>query len=203
MKIICVGRNYAAHAVELNNDLPTEPLIFMKPDTAVLRNHKPFYHPAFTENIHHEVELVLKIGRNGRHIQPEFAASYITHIGIGLDFTARDLQDKLKKAGHPWELAKGFDHSAVLGEFLPSDEFTDWNNIGFGLKKNGQWVQQGNTSDLIFSFETIISYVSRYFTLKTGDYIFTGTPEGVSKINEGDKLEAFIGEKKLLHCDIR
>lgn len=203
MKIICVGRNYAAHAAELNNDLPTEPLIFLKPDTAILRNGKPFYHPDFSDNIHHEIELVLKIGRNGRHIQPEFAASYITHIGLGIDFTARDLQDKLKKAGQPWELAKGFDHSAVLGDFVEVDHFKDFRNINFGLKKNGEWVQRGNTRDLIFSFESVICYVSKFFTLKVGDYIFTGTPEGVSKIAQGDRLEGFLEDQSLLTCAVK
>lgn len=203
MKIICVGRNYAAHAAELNNDLPTEPLIFLKPDTAILRNGKPFYHPEFSQNIHHEIELVLKIGRNGRHIQPEFAGSYITHIGLGIDFTARDLQDKLKKAGQPWELAKGFDHSAVLGDFQEIEQFSDWRNIEFGLKKNGEWVQKGNTKDLIFSFEDIICYVSKFYTLKVGDYIFTGTPEGVSKVEEGDVLEGFLGDNKMLFCEVK
>jgi 2-keto-4-pentenoate hydratase/2-oxohepta-3-ene-1,7-dioic acid hydratase in catechol pathway len=203
MKIICIGRNYVEHAAELNNDVPTEPVVFMKADTAILKDGKPFYHPEFSNDIHHEIELVLKIGRNGRHIAPEFAHSYISEIGIGIDFTARDLQEKLKNKGLPWELSKAFDFSAVLGDFTPVDQFSDFKNISFGLKKNGEWQQKGNTSLMIFPFDTIISYVSQFFTLKIGDYIFTGTPAGVSKINIGDRLEGFLENASALSCEIR
>ena len=175
----------------------------MKAYTAILKDGKPFYHPEFSNDIHHEIELVLKIGRNGRHIAPEFAHSYISEIGIGIDFTARDLQEKLKNKGLPWELSKAFDFSAVLGDFTPVDQFSDFKNISFGLKKNGEWQQKGNTSLMIFPFDTIISYVSQFFTLKIGDYIFTGTPAGVSKINIGDRLEGFLENASALSCEIR
>lgn len=202
MKIFCIGRNYAEHAKELRNDLPDEPLVFMKPPTAVLMDDKPFYHPEFSENIHHELELVLKVSKNGKHITPEFASSYYEEIGLGIDFTARDVQDKLKTKGHPWELAKGFDNSAVVGKFV-SKESLDVDNIQFTLLKNGTIQQKGSTQDLIFDFNTLIVYISKFFTLQKGDLIYTGTPAGVSKVNIGDVLEGSIGETKLLHCEIK
>ena len=202
MKIFCIGRNYAEHAKELRNDLPDEPLVFMKPPTAVLMDDKPFYHPEFSENIHHELELVLKVSKNGKHIAPEFASSYYEEIGLGIDFTARDVQDKLKTKGHPWELAKGFDNSAVVGKFISKDGL-DVDNIQFTLLKNGTVQQKGSTQDLIFDFNTLIVYISKFFTLQKGDLIYTGTPAGVSKVNIGDVLEGSIGETKLLHCEIK
>ncbi|MFT6814478.1 MAG: acylpyruvate hydrolase [Sphingobacteriales bacterium] len=203
MKIFAIGRNYAAHAKELNNPVPKEPVIFSKPPTALLKNNKPFYHPTFSNDIHYEVEIVLKIGKNGKKIAPKFAKNYIDQIGIGIDFTARDIQNKLKEAGKPWEIAKGFDSSAPISEFIPISEFQDLNNIEFSLKKNDTVVQQGNTKDLLFTFEEVIAYISTYFTLQKGDLIFTGTPEGVGPIKIGDKLEAFIENNKKLLVEIR
>ncbi len=198
MKIICIGRNYAEHAKELNNPIPTEPVIFMKPDTALLKDNQPFYHPEFSKDIHHEVELVIKISKEGKHITPKFARNYFDEIGLGVDFTARDLQSKFKEKGLPWELAKGFDGSAPISNFLPIKQIADLQNINFSLKINGSEVQVGNTSLMLFPFENIIAYVSQYITLKKGDLIFTGTPQGVGKINIGDHLEGFIENKKLL-----
>lgn len=207
MKIICIGRNYAEHAKELNNPVPESPVVFMKPPSAMLVNGKPFYYPDFTKDLHYECEVVLKICKNGRHIQPEFAAEYYDQIGLGIDFTARDVQDQLKKKGHPWEIAKGFDGSAVMGGFLPLSDLPDRSAIEFQLKKNGEVVQHGNTRDLLFSFETIIVYVSKYFKLQVGDYIFTGTPAGVGPVQIGDKLEGFLaakeGMKQLLSCEVK
>ncbi len=203
MKIIAIGRNYQDHAKELNNPVPTEPVVFMKPDTALLKENKPFYHPDFSTDIHHEIELVLKIGKEGKHILPKFALGYIDSIGVGIDFTARDLQQKCKEKGLPWEIAKSFDHSAPIGEFLPLSDFPDLKNIAFSLKKNDILVQEGNSSQMIFPFEEIISYVSSRFSLKKGDLIFTGTPAGVSKINIGDVLEGFIRNEKLLKVQVK
>jgi len=207
MKIICIGRNYAEHAKELNNPVPESPVVFMKPPSAMLVNGKPFYYPDFTKDLHYECEVVLKICKNGRHIQPEFAAEYYDQIGLGIDFTARDVQDQLKKKGHPWEIAKGFDGSAVMGGFLPLSDIPDRSAIEFQLKKNGEVVQHGNTRDLLFPFEAIIVYVSKYFKLQVGDYIFTGTPAGVGPVQIGDKLEGFLaakdGMKPLLSCEIK
>ena len=202
MKIICIGRNYIDHAKELNNPVPERPLIFMKPPSALLVNDKPFYHPDFSSEIHYEVEIVLKIGKNGRHIQPAFAAQYYKEVAVGIDFTARDLQSELKKKGHPWEIAKGFDNSAALSKFIPTDEL-NMDNIKFGLKLNGEWVQQGETKDLIFSFDRLMQDISVYFKLQLGDLIYTGTPKGVGKINIGDRLEAYIEDRKMLHCEVR
>jgi acylpyruvate hydrolase len=206
MKIICIGRNYAAHAQELNNDIPEHPVLFMKPPSASLINDKPFYYPSFSKNIHYELELVIKIGKNGRHIQPEFASEYIREIGLGIDFTARDLQDECKKKGHPWEIAKSFDHSAVLGQFIDAKSIT-LNQISFFLTKNGKKVQEGNSNHMIFDFKSLICYTSQYFKIQMGDYMFTGTPAGVGPIEIGDLLEGFLeikGEaKKMLHCEIR
>ena len=202
MKIFCIGRNYLEHAKELNNAVPTKPLIFMKPPTALLLDNKPFYYPEFTKNLHHEVEVVLKISKNGKAIQPEFAHRYYDKIGLGIDFTARDLQDELKAKGQPWEIAKGFDNSAVLSDFVDLKDF-DATNISFQLLKNGEIVQKGTTKDLIFSFDTVVSYISQFFTLQQGDLIYTGTPEGVGAVKIGDKLEGFLEGKPMFICDIK
>jgi len=202
MKIICIGRNYAEHAKEMKSDVPTEPVFFLKPETALLKD-KDFYYPEFTKDLHHEVEIVLKISKNGKHIAEEFASQYYNEIGIGIDFTARDLQMKCKEKSLPWEKAKAFDNAAPIGEFAPKENFADLKNISFQLNINGNQRQIGNTKDLIFSFEKIISYVSQFITLKTGDLIFTGTPEGVSAVNIGDVLEASIENKKMLHLNIK
>lgn len=202
MKIICIGRNYRDHAKELNNPVPKQPLVFMKPTSALLVNDKPFYYPAFSNNLHYEVEIVLKICKNGRHIQQEFASKYYNKIGIGIDFTARDIQAKCKEKGHPWEIAKGFDDSAPISKFLPLKDF-DASAIKFQLHKNGELVQDGNTKDLIFSFDTLLVYLSKYFRLQIGDLIFTGTPAGVGPVKIGDKLEAFIEGQRMLKCNIK
>ena len=202
MKIFCIGRNYLEHAKELNNAVPTKPLIFMKPPTALLLENKPFYYPEFTKNLHHEVEVVLKISKNGKAIQPEFAHRYYDKIGLGIDFTARDLQDDLKAKGQPWEIAKGFDNSAVLSDFVDLKDF-DKTNISFQLHKNGEIVQKGTTKDLIFSFDTVVSYISQFFTLQQGDLIYTGTPEGVGAVKIGDKLEGFLEGKPMFNCNIK
>ncbi|MDB5126097.1 fumarylacetoacetate hydrolase family protein [Mucilaginibacter sp.] len=198
MKIIAIGRNYAEHAKELNNPVPTIPVIFMKPDTALLKDNKPFYHPEFSQDIHHEIEIVLKVSKEGKHINEKFAASYFEEIALGVDFTARDIQSKHKEKGLPWELAKAFDNSAPVSNFLPKAKFADLYNVGFNLDINGETRQQGNTKDLLFSFERIIAFVSQYITLKKGDLIFTGTPEGVGKVQVGDRLEGFLEGEKLL-----
>ncbi len=203
MKIFCIGRNYVDHALELNNPVPKSPLVFMKPATALLTDNKPFYHPEFSENIHHEVELVLKIKKNGKKILPGFGADYYDEIGLGIDFTARDLQDKLKEKGQPWELAKAFDNSAVVGHFLPKSQFVSMADIVFSLQKNGQLVQTGNSKDLIFTFDYLIEYISKYFTLQTGDLIYTGTPAGVGAVKPGDKLEGFLGAESMFVCEIK
>jgi acylpyruvate hydrolase len=203
MKIIAIGRNYAEHIEELKNERPSAPVVFLKPDTALLKNNAPFYHPDFSENIHHEVELVLKISKEGKHIQKKFADRYFEEIGIGIDFTARDLQDKCKAKGLPWEIAKAFNGSAPIGEFLPVSSFKDLNEINFHLLLNGQEKQKGNTAMMLFDFATIIEYVSKFFTLKKGDLIYTGTPAGVGKVNIGDRLEAFIEDKKLLDFEVK
>lgn len=203
MKILAIGRNYSEHAKELNNPVPTEPVVFMKPDTALLREGKAFYHPEFSNDIHYEVELVVKIGKEGKHISEKFAKNYIDSIGIGIDFTARDLQENCKQKGLPWEIAKAFDHSAPIGNFININDITDIHSIDFSLKKNNELVQQGNSSNMLFSFEQIISYLSKRFTLKKGDLIFTGTPAGVGKINIGDKFEAFIGNESMLRLEIK
>jgi acylpyruvate hydrolase len=203
MKIFCIGRNYADHAKELNNPVPTEPLIFMKPPTALVVANKPFYYPDFTQDLHYEGEIVLRICKNGRSVQPEFAHRYYDAVGFGIDFTARDLQDKLKAKGQPWEIAKGFDRSAPLSRFVPMEELKNAQDIDFQLKKNGEVVQDGHTRDLIFSFDTLIVHLSRYFTLHKGDYVFTGTPAGVGPVQIGDVLEGFIEGEHLLTCAIR
>jgi acylpyruvate hydrolase len=198
MKIIAIGRNYAEHAKELNNPVPTVPVIFMKPDTALLKDNKPFYHPDFSQDIHHEIELVLKVCKEGKHVNEKFAANYYDEIGLGIDFTARDIQSRHKEKGLPWELAKAFDGSAPISNFLPKSDFKDIYNINFKLDINGENRQTGNTNMLLFSFEQIIAFVSQYITLKKGDLIFTGTPAGVGKVNVGDHLQGYIEDNKLL-----
>jgi len=202
MKILCVGRNYSEHAKELGNAVPENPVIFSKPDTALLKNGEPFYIPSFSNDVHHEIELVIKINKVGKKIQEKFARNYFSEIGLGIDFTARDKQNELKLKGLPWELAKAFDGSAPIGNFI-NIENIDLKNIDFSLQKNGQLVQQGNTSQMIFSFEQIVSFVSQYFTLKVGDLIYTGTPAGVGQVNIGDQLEGFIGNESMLICEVK
>jgi 2-keto-4-pentenoate hydratase/2-oxohepta-3-ene-1,7-dioic acid hydratase in catechol pathway len=202
MKIVCIGRNYAAHVRELNNAMPDEPVIFIKPDTAVLRNNAPFFIPEFTQDVHHEIEVVVKINKNGKSIPVQFAANYYDEITVGIDFTARDLQSKLKEKGLPWEKAKGFDHSAVIGKFIPKTGL-DIKNLDFHLTKNGETVQKGNTQMMMHSVDEVIAHVSQYFMLKTGDLIFTGTPEGVGPVAKGDELKGFLGDMQLFHCGVR
>lgn len=203
MKVIAIGRNYAAHAKELNNSLPSSPVIFLKPDTAVLKDNKPFYLPDFSSDIHYELEVVLKVCKEGKHIAEKFASSYFDEVGLGIDFTARDIQNIHKEKGLPWELAKAFDNSAAISHFIPKDKIEDLNNLQFELKINGETRQNGNTKNILFSFEKIIAFVSQYITLKKGDLIFTGTPEGVGQVHQGDKLEAWIGEEQFLNFDIK
>ncbi len=202
MKIICIGRNYAEHAKELGNEVPESPVIFIKPDTAVLKKGSDFYIPEFSDDVHYEVEVVLKISKGGKYISEETASKYYDEIGLGIDFTARDLQSKLKEKGLPWELAKGFDGSAVVSDFLKKEDF-DLKNLQFSLNKNKEKVQNGNTSMMIFSPEKIIAFVSQFFTLRVGDLIFTGTPKGVGKVSENDILDGFIEEQKVFSIRIQ
>ncbi len=202
MKIFCVGRNYSEHALELGNAVPEDPVIFSKPDTALLKNNEPFYLPDFSNDVHHEIELVIKISKAGKKIQEQFASNYYNMVYLGIDFTARDLQNKLKSKGLPWELAKGFDGSAVLGEGILVNE-VDLNNLNFSLYKNGALVQQGNTQQMIFAFNKIVSFVSQFFTLKVGDLIYTGTPAGVGQVNIGDTLKGYIDDKLMLSCEVK
>lgn len=204
MKIIAIGRNYAEHIAELQNERPEEPVIFMKPDTALLRHNEPFYHPAFSNDIHHEVELVLRVCKEGKYVDAKFASNYYDAIGIGIDFTARDLQNKLKAKGLPWEIAKGFNGSAPISDtFIPKENFSDVKDINFALQVNGALRQQGNTSLMLFDFDYIITYVSQFFTLRKGDLIFTGTPKGVAAVQVGDKLSASIEGQNLLEFEIK
>lgn len=203
MKIICIGRNYAEHANEMNAPIPTEPILFMKPETALLQKNLPFYYPEFSKDIHFETEIVLKISKMGRHIEPMFANRYYDEIGIGIDFTARDIQAKCKAKGLPWEISKSFDHSAPIGKFIPKIKFPLMDDIKFHLEINKNRVQEGNTKNMLFSFDAIISYASKYFTLKKGDLIFTGTPANVGSVKIGDRLEAYIGQEKLLDFEIK
>jgi 2-keto-4-pentenoate hydratase/2-oxohepta-3-ene-1,7-dioic acid hydratase in catechol pathway len=202
MKIICIGRNYADHARELKNDIPAEPVIFMKPDSALITGNRPFFLPEFTQDLHYETELVVRIHKLGRHIEERFAHKYYGDITVGIDFTARDLQQKLKTQGLPWELAKAFDGSAVLGEWVPLAG-RDIQDLHFHLDKNGKTVQQGHTADMLFNVNQIISFVSRYFTLKIGDLIYTGTPAGVGKVDIGDELNGFLGDNELFRCEVK
>lgn len=203
MKIICIGRNYADHITELNNEKPTEPVIFLKPDTAVLPKQFPFVIPEFSNDIHYEVEVLVKINKVGKYIDEKFAHKYYDEIGLGIDFTARDLQQRLKEKGLPWEKAKAFDNSAVVGEFLPKISWTSLKNINFELHKNNEVVQKGNTALMLWNIDQIIAYVSQYFTLRTGDIIFTGTPQGVGAVAENDILEGFIEGKSVFKIDVK
>ena len=203
MKILAIGRNYVEHIKELNNERPDEPVIFTKPDTALIIRNRPFYYPDYSQDIHFEVELVLRISKMGKNISEKFAHNYFDAIGIGVDFTARDIQTKAKNKGLPWALAKGFDGSAPISEFLPKSQFEDLNNISFSLEVDGEEKQRGNSSLMLFNFDYIISYISKFITLKKGDLIFTGTPKGVGPIKIGNKLEGFIEGQKLLKVEIK
>ena len=203
MKIICIGRNYAAHAKELKNEVPVAPVFFMKPDTALLKDNAPFYYPSFSNDIHYEVELVAKISKNGKTILPQFAHKYYEQITVGIDFTARDLQQQCKEKGLPWEIAKSFDHSAVLGRFVNIADLQNKTQISFGLNLNNATVQQGDAAQMIFSIDQIIAYVSQFVTLKTGDLIYTGTPAGVGPVKIGDRLQAKIENEILLDFEIK
>jgi len=203
MKIFAIGQNYVEHNKELNSSNPTEPVVFMKPDTALLKNNKPFFIPDFTEELHYETELIVKFNRLGKNIDSIFSNRYYAEIGLGVDFTARDLQRKLKAEGKPWELSKAFDNSAAIGNFLPVTDFEDIQNINFRLDLNGKTVQNGNSSDMIFPINELVSYVSRFFTIKIGDLLFTGTPVGVGKVAIGDRLEGYIFDKKMFDFYIK
>jgi acylpyruvate hydrolase len=203
MKIICIGRNYVEHAHELNNPVPSQPVFFMKPETALIRAGLPFFYPDFSNDIHHEVELVLRISKLGKHIQERFAHTYYDAIGLGIDFTARDIQDVCKQKGLPWEIAKAFDGSAPVSSFIEKEKFSDLFDINFTLKKNNDIVQKGNSGMMIFNFDKIISYVSRFVTLKIGDIIFTGTPAGVGSVKKGDNLKAYFEQDMVLNIDIK
>ena len=203
MKIICIGRNYSDHIKELSNERPKEPVVFIKPDSSIIAKNQNFIIPAFSYEIHHEVELVVKINKVGKYIDESFSNKYYNQIGLGIDFTARDIQNKLKEKGHPWEKSKAFDNSCLVGDFINIEEIEDISNINFELKKNSSIVQSGNSSNMLWKIDEIISYVSQYFTLKIGDLIFTGTPSGVSKVISGDLLEGFINSKKMFSLKIK
>ncbi|GGG56913.1 2-hydroxyhepta-2,4-diene-1,7-dioate isomerase [Hymenobacter glacieicola] len=204
MKILCIGRNYAEHIAELQNEMPDAPVIFAKPDTALLQRNQPFFMPDFSQDIHHEIELVLRVCKNGKNIEEKFAPTYFDAIGLGIDFTARDLQSKLKSKGLPWELAKGFDGSAPISqEFKPVADFPDLKNIDFRLEVNGEVRQQGNSSLMLHDFNKIISYISQFITLKMGDLIFTGTPSGVGPVKIGDQLTGYLADEKLLDLAVK
>ncbi|MCK5068566.1 MAG: fumarylacetoacetate hydrolase family protein [Bacteroidales bacterium] len=203
MKIICIGRNYVAHARELNNEVPERPVFFMKPDSALVISNRPFFYPGFSSDVHHELEVVIRISRLGRSIEERYAGRYFNEVGLGVDFTARDLQAEQKKKGLPWEIAKGFDYSAPVSEFFPVKNYKDLRKLSFRLDLNGKTVQDGNTSLMIFSFEKIISYVSRFMTLKTGDLIFTGTPAGVGPVAIDDRLEAYLEGEKVMDFPVK
>lgn len=204
MKIICIGRNYGDHVRELKNEMSDEPVIFMKPDSSLLRNNDPFYIPEFSKDIHYECELIVRINRLGKNIEPRFANRYYSEIGLGIDFTARDLQTKLKEKGLPWEKAKGFDRSAAIGsEFISIESLPDVNSIKFELRKNGQTVQRGDSAYMLFSIDDLISQVSKYYTIKIGDLMYTGTPAGVGPVAIGDRLEGFLEGKKMFDIDVK
>lgn len=203
MKIFCVGRNYADHAKELGNAIPDEPVIFMKPKSALLQSHTPFYYPEFTNELHYECELVLRVSKNGKYIQEKFANKYYDAVSVGIDFTARDIQDELKQKGLPWEKAKSWDNSAAVGKWIPLADIKNRNEVNFGLYKNKELVQQGNSAQMIHDFDYIISYISNYFSVNIGDLIFTGTPAGVGELVVGDELEGFIEEESLLSLDVK
>lgn len=202
MKIICIGRNYADHISELGNERPSEPVIFMKPDTAILKNNEPFYHPDFSDDIHHEVEVLVKIKKEGKSISPEFADDYYDEIGLGVDFTARDIQTKVKEKGLPWERAKAFNGSAPVSEFMLRKDF-DMANLNFHLEKNGETVQEGNTNLMLWNINEVISEISKFILLKTGDIIFTGTPKGVGPVAIGDRLTGFIEGKEMFSFEVK
>ena len=203
MKIICIGRNYVNHAKELGNDMPSEPLFFLKPDTAIQPKGHPFFIPNFSNDIHYEVELVIRINKTGKYIEEKFAHTYYSQIGLGIDFTARDIQEKCKAKGLPWEKAKGFDGSAQISRNFINKSDLNLNNISFSLQKNGGQVQQGNSKEMCFNFDTIITYISKFYTLKIGDLIYTGSPKGVGRVEAGDKLKGFIGEKEMFKVVIK
>ena len=203
MKIICVGRNYSAHIEELENQQPKDPVLFIKPDTSILQKKQPFYLPHFSREIHHEVELMVKIDRIGKHIAPNFAPKYYSQIGLGIDFTARELQSELKSKGLPWEKAKAFDGSALVGEWFPKTDFLDLNALSFRLDKNGATVQRGNTAQMLWKIDELIAFCSQYFTLKIGDLIFTGTPAGVGPVTEGDHLEGYLENREAFSLKIK
>lgn len=203
MKIICIGRNYLAHVKELDNALPSEPMFFMKPDTALLPPGQPFPYPEFSKEVHYETELVLRISKTAKQVAEKTASQYYDAIAVGIDFTARDLQSECKAKGHPWEKAKSFDYSAPVGVFKPIAALNDPSDIRFGMKLNGKWAQQGSSVDMIFNFNMLVSYVSRYVTLNVGDYLFTGTPQGVGEVHPGDHLELFLEEKSVLKFEVK
>ena len=203
MKIICVGRNYAAHIAELDNQVPSEPILFLKPDSAIILKGQPFFIPEFTQDVHYEVELLVRINRIGKHIDQKFAHKYYDEIGLGIDFTARDLQTKLKEKGMPWEKAKAFDGSACIGEFVDKSTFSDVNSIGFSLLKNGEVVQNGNSMLMMWKIDALIEYISKYFTLKIGDVIFTGTPSGVGAVKAEDMLTGYIEQKEMFSLKVK
>ena len=203
MKLICIGRNYTKHIEELQNERPTEPVVFIKPDTAILLKKQPFFIPDFSNDVHHEVEVLVKINRVGKHIDKKFAHKYYDQIGLGIDFTARDLQQKLKEKGLPWEKAKSFDGAAVIGNWMDKSEISDINNLNFSLQKNEITVQKGNTSHMLYKIDEIIEYVSKYFTLKIGDIIFTGTPAGVGKVVADDALKGYIEDKEMFSIKVK
>jgi len=203
MKIICIGRNYTEHIKELENEKPTDPVIFLKPDTAILINKQPFFIPDFSKDVHYEVEILVKINKVGKHIDKKFAHKYYNEIGLGIDFTARDLQNKLKEKGLPWEKAKAFDGAAVIGNWMPVSEIKEVNNINFSLHKNDELVQTGNTSHMLWKIDELIEYISKYFTLKIGDIIFTGTPAGVGKVFANDKLKGFIENTQIFSITVK
>ena len=203
MKLICIGRNYVDHIEELNNERPAEPVVFIKPDSSILPKEQDFYLPNFTSDVHHEVEVLVKIKKVGKHIDVDFAHTYYDEIGLGIDFTARDIQQKLKDKGLPWEKAKGFDGAAVIGQWVDKSTLGNLSQLQFGLVKNGQWVQQASTALMLWSIDELIAHVSMYFTLKKGDIIFTGTPAGVSRVQEGDVLEGFIGTESFFKVNVQ
>lgn len=203
MKLICIGRNYTDHIEELENEKPKEPVVFLKPDSALLLKNQPFFIPDFSNEVHYELEVLIKINRLGKHIDKKFAHKYYDEIGLGIDFTARDLQKQLKEKGLPWEKAKAFDGAALIGDWVPKGEFEDLNNINFSLQKNDTLVQQGNTGKMLWKIDELIEYVSKYFTLKIGDVIFTGTPSGVGKVNSSDKLKGYIENKLMFSLTVK
>ena len=203
MKLICIGRNYAQHISELKSEKPSDPVVFLKPDTAILLNQQPFFIPDFSNEVHYEVEVLVKINRVGKYIDSKFAHKYYEQIGLGIDFTARDLQQELKGKGLPWEKSKAFDGSAVIGNWVSKSNYDDLNNISFSLLKNNKIVQSSTTGDMLWGIDEIIAYVSQYFTLKIGDIIFTGTPSGVGKVQSNDSLKGYIGEEEFFSIKVK